>query len=47
MHNTSLVVSNRHEVSPHAVTDTAGVAVTISAVVAHVVSPEVLHYGVP
>ena len=43
----SLVVSNRHDVGPHAVADAARSPVTVSTVVALVVPPEILHYGVP
>ena len=43
----SLVVSNGHDVGPHAVADAARSPVTVSTVVALVVPPEILHYGVP
>ena len=47
MHEISLVVSNRHEVGPHAVADAARSSVTVSATVALLVPPKILHYGVP
>lgn len=43
----SLVVSNRHDVGPHAVADAARGSIAVSTMVALIVPPEILHYGVP